>query len=208
MHLICAEKTGRCPPSPEQLVISPGPKTTQRRELSTMSTMPVNVEIKAFARHPVRQKALTASLANGPAVVMDQCDTFFHVLRGRLKLRETIGKPATLIQYDRPNLYGIRTSRYRVIPIEDPDRVKQILGHILGISGEVHKRREFFQVPPARIHLDTVDGLGQFIEIEVVIEPGQSTQYGHETAHDLMSKLAITKSDLIAEAYIDLIISV
>ncbi len=130
-----------------------------------------------------------------------------HV-RGRLKLRETVGKPATLIQYERPNLCGTRTSRYRVIPIEDPDRVKQILDHILEISGEVHKRQEFFQIPPARIHLDTVDGLGQFIEIEVVIEPGQSTQYGHETAHDLMSKLAITKSDLIAETYIDRITSV
>jgi len=69
----------------------------------------------------------------------------------------------------------------------------------------VRKRRNVYFFGQTRIHLDQVDGLGAFIEIEVVLDPGQDIQYGTAVAEDLMSKLGIEKEDLVAGAYVDLL---
>ena len=57
-----------------------------------------------------------------------------------------------------------------------------------------------------RIHLDDVESLGTFLELEVVLEPDQTEKEGIEIAERIMKSLGITKNDLVSKAYIALLI--
>jgi adenylate cyclase class IV len=54
--------------------------------------------------------------------------------------------------------------------------------------------------------LDEVEGLGPFIELEVVLQPGQDISQGVAIAHDLMAKLGISQNQLVEKAYVDLLL--
>lgn len=56
-----------------------------------------------------------------------------------------------------------------------------------------------------RIHLDRVRGLGEFLELEVVLRDGESAELGVQEAHELMALLGVGDSQLIEGAYVDLL---
>ena len=105
----------------------------------------------------------------------------------------------------RPSEAGIRASTYAIVKIDDGEGLKQALSAALGIRGQVRKQRRLFLVGRSRIHFDTVVGLGQYIEIEVVMDDGQEMVQGEIIAGELMARLGIDKTDLVAGAYIDLL---
>ncbi|HSB67662.1 MAG TPA: class IV adenylate cyclase, partial [Anaerolineales bacterium] len=74
-----------------------------------------------------------------------------------------------------------------------------------GVRGVVSKVRYLFMVGQTRIHLDKVSDLGEFIELEVVLNSGQSDADGEWIANGLMRQLGITEQDLIDTAYVDLL---
>ena len=74
-----------------------------------------------------------------------------------------------------------------------------------GIRGVVRKTRYLYLVGQTRIHLDDVEGLGQFMELEVVLEDGQSDADGQVIAEGLMTALGVESGDLIDGAYMDLL---
>lgn len=164
-----------------------------------------NVEIKARLPDPARTRARTARLSETEPVWIEQRDTFFCVERGRLKLREFGDGRAELIWYERPDRPGPGESRYMVVPTRHPVRLATALGRSLGLRGAVSKRRELFRVGSTRIHLDRVEGLGAFLELEVVLDPGDEAARGDAIARDLMRKLGIRAEDLVDVAYIDLL---
>jgi len=164
-----------------------------------------NVEIKARARNFERQCRMALELAQVPPEHLIQEDTFFHVPDGRLKLREINDYSAELIYYERTDSPGPKESRYTVYPADNPEELKQVLAKALGIRAVVRKNRTVSLVGQTRVHLDQVDGLGQFIELEVVLEAGQDIEYGSAVAEGLMSRLGIEKRDLVAAAYVDLL---
>jgi predicted adenylyl cyclase CyaB len=91
------------------------------------------------------------------------------------------------------------------VATDDPDGLRRLLSEALGIEGTVRKKRHLFLVGQTRIHLDEVEGLGNFLELEVVLQNGQKPEEGMAIAAGLMEKLGVKKEDLIAGAYIDLI---
>jgi predicted adenylyl cyclase CyaB len=165
-----------------------------------------NVEIKARARDFASLRDRAASLAEGPPEVLRQEDTFFRSRRGRLKLRKLSEQSGELIHYDRPDEPGPSESRYMIIPTREPDVLKGALSQGLGAIGTVVKRREVFIVEGTRIHLDEVEGLGQFVELESVLSPGESSESGEMRVRRLSAALGIESSDLIDTAYIDMLL--
>ena len=83
--------------------------------------------------------------------------------------------------------------------------LKAVLSAALGVRGVVRKQRTLYQVGETRIHLDEVENLGSFLELEVMLSPGQSEEQGVNIAADLMARLGIEESDLVNVAYIDLL---
>jgi len=164
-----------------------------------------NVEIKARAADPGTLRARAERLSGGPPAVLEQNDTFFHCREGRLKLRELAGAPAELIHYVRPDTAGPSECRYTVCPCEAPGLLREALTAALGVRGRVRKVRSLYLVGRTRIHLDEVEGLGAFVELEVVLDPDQSSDDGERTAREIMDALGIDPADLLETAYIDLL---
>lgn len=167
--------------------------------------MPSNIEIKARANHFERQKQLAEDLSDSPAKQITQDDTFYRIPQGRLKLRVLSGGEGELIHYERDDSTGPKTSTYSIYSTKSPESLHATLGSALGIRGVVRKKRTLYRIGQTRIHLDEVDELGRFIELEVVMQPGQTAEQCIQTAEDLMQRLEISKADLIDRAYIDLL---
>lgn len=167
--------------------------------------MPTNVEIKARVRDRSRIEAVVRTHATAPAEHLQQVDTFFHVPNGRLKLRVINGTRAELIRYDRPDEPGPKASRYSVTPVENAVEMRQTLADAHGIRATVRKTRSVYLVGQTRVHLDTVDGLGEFVELEVVLTDGQTEEAGRSVAQSLMHAFDIGEEELVDRAYVDLL---
>jgi predicted adenylyl cyclase CyaB len=167
--------------------------------------MPSNIEIKAGISHLPKVAALVATMSDKPPKTLRQRDTFFGCSTGRLKLRELETGEGELIFYDRADVMGAKQSHYEIARVADAVTLKSVLQQALGETVVVEKTRVLYLVGQTRVHLDTVNGLGTFLELEVVLRPDQSPTEGHEIAADLMSRLGIRESDLLAEAYADML---
>ena len=165
--------------------------------------MPSNIEIKARARNFEEIKARAKKLSDTPVQVIPQEDTFFNSPQGRLKLR-VLADHAQLIYYIRADQEGPKRSDYHITRSIDPENLKRVLELAYGIRGVVKKTRYLYLVGQTRVHLDDVHGLGQFMELEVVMADGQSDAEGQAIAEGLMASLGVEKSDLIDGAYMDL----
>lgn len=166
-----------------------------------------NIEIKARIPHLATIRTKAAALASGPIETIDQTDTFFAVPRGRLKVRTFSDGSGELITYERADQEGPKESVYMRVACEDARALSQALGNVLLIRGIVRKRRELFLLGRTRVHLDRVDDLGCFVELEVVLSPGESIEDGQSEAHRLLRALEIPGGALVAESYIDLLSS-
>lgn len=164
-----------------------------------------NVEIKARARDFARQRRLALELADNAPADIWQRDTFFSTEKGRLKLRELAPDAGELIHYERPDTKGPRESRYEIFRTREPAALVDVLGQALGVRGVVEKRRTLLLAGQTRIHLDEVTGLGDFLELEVVLTEDQTTADGERLAKELMDRLEIHPGDLVDRAYIDLL---
>ena len=167
--------------------------------------MASNIEIKAKARNFSQQKDLACKLTDSPEELICQEDTFFKTLKGRLKLRMFSPSQGELIYYERDNISGPKQSNYSISKTYEPIKLKDMLSCALGVQGVVRKKRYVFIVGHTRIHLDDVDGLGYFIELEVVMQPNQTAKECLQTANEIMEKMQIREDDLIDVAYIDLL---
>jgi predicted adenylyl cyclase CyaB len=167
--------------------------------------MATNIEIKAEIKDLKKLRALVEELSDVPGVTIAQEDTFFHAPRGRLKLRTLSPEHGELIYYEREDASGPKPSNYLVYATNDPNSLKATLSASLGVRGIVRKRRTLYQMGQTRIHLDEVEGLGTFLELEVVLGPGQGEHEGATISAELMAQLGIRKADLVEVAYIDLL---
>ena len=167
--------------------------------------MPANIEIKARVRDFTDITSCAEKLSDTPVEVIQQEDTFFNVPQGRLKLRVLAPDRGQLIYYTRPDQEGPKRSDYHIAHVSDPENLRHVLELAYGIRGVVKKTRYLYLVGQTRVHLDDVQDLGQFMELEVVMREGQGDAKGQEIAEGLMTRLGVERSDLLDGAYMDLI---
>ena len=160
-----------------------------------------NVELKARLPDLEAARKLAAALATEHPGTQHQRDTYFHVRRGRLKLREIDGQSAQLVWYERPDDRGPRASHYLLVPVAEPEGLTAALTGALGVRGVVEKRREVFLWHNVRIHLDEVVGLGTFLEFEAVLGPDVDEAAGRAQIAELAERFAIAPDDLLSGSY-------
>lgn len=164
-----------------------------------------NIEIKARVADLQAVAAAAEALgAQGPTEIL-QDDAFFPCPNGRLKLRAFADGTGELIFYRRADQAGPKESFYLRSHTTQPDVLRESLVLAYGSAGRVRKKRLLYLHGRTRIHLDQVQGLGSFVELEVVLADGESTQDGVDEAHGLMQRLGIDADGLIDGAYVDLL---
>lgn len=168
--------------------------------------MPENVEIKASIANLADFQIKAKELSKTDGEVLEQEDVFFSVPNGRLKLRTVKDVKSELIFYDRPDQEGPKHSEFYTTPVPDPDSLKDCLSRAVGIKGVLRKVRTLYMVGQTRVHVDQVEGLGSFMELEVQMQEGQTVEQLQKIAEDLMQKLGVSNKDLISVAYMDLLL--
>ena len=131
----------------------------------------LNVEIKARCANLDTVRSLLQSKCADAKGTDHQVDTYFRVPSGRLKLREGNIENA-LIHYERADSEGPKASRITLHRTEPGSSLKEVLTNALGVLAVVDKRREIFFLENVKFHLDTVEGLGTFVEIEAIDRDG------------------------------------
>jgi homotetrameric cytidine deaminase len=164
-----------------------------------------NVELKAHDPDPPR--TLERALSHGAEDhgLLRQRDTYFTVPHGRLKLREEEPGGATLIAYARPDVASEHVSSYRLVPVLEPERLRESLADACGIRAVVVKRRHLLMWETVRIHLDEVRGLGSFIELEAVAAPGSDLSRERALVAELRLLLDVRDEALREGSYADVL---
>lgn len=167
--------------------------------------MPRNIEIKARIDDLDTVLRRAAELADEEPTEIPQDDTFFACAAGRLKLRTFSPAAGELIFYRRADEAGPKTSFYLRSPTDDPDALREVLRAAYGTAGRVRKLRRLYLAGRTRIHVDRVEGLGDHLELEVVLAEGEPPEPGIAEARDLMAKLGVDPAQLVEGAYVDLL---
>jgi homotetrameric cytidine deaminase len=164
-----------------------------------------NVELKAHDHDP--EATLAAALAHGAQDqgVLTQKDTYFAAREGRLKLREE-HDAATLIAYARADAATARTSAYHLVDVPDPATLTAALDAALGTVVVVEKFRRLLLWEGVRIHLDAVEGLGTWVELEAVAPAGSDLTEEHRKVAELRAVLKISDDDVVARGYAALLL--
>lgn len=168
--------------------------------------MPRNIEIKAKIESIELLLTKALAIADQGPVEIEQDDTFFRCDAGRLKLRTLSPSAGELIFYRRADQQGPKESFYQLTPTHEPDRLRETLSLACGQIGRVQKKRTLLLLGRTRIHLDRVQGLGHFLELEVVLEEDEPLEAGMQEANDIMAQLGVEPSRLIEGAYLDLLL--
>ncbi len=139
---------------------------------------------------------------------MQQTDRYFEVSEyRRVKLRTIKAADAArseLIEYERPETEGIRVSRYRITPVRSEDGACAVpKGPPIVV---VEKSREVLLWDNVRIHLDTVSSLGNYLELEAVIDEAHDETTCRRQVDLLLSALSIDADDLVKASYADLVL--
>lgn len=164
-----------------------------------------NVKIKARVLDFDAVYESARMVSGGLPELIQQEDVFFHTDQGRLKLRLLTPSRGELIYYERDDTAGPKTSSYQIAETDKPDALRSVLEKAIGEKQMVRKQRWLFRVGRTRIHLDRVEGLGDFMELEVVLDVAEPAQAGETEARELMSQLGIDPEMLVQGAYADLL---
>jgi homotetrameric cytidine deaminase len=164
-----------------------------------------NVELKARDPDPRRSLERCVALGAEDRGELRQRDTYFAARRGRLKLREQEPGGAELIAYERADAAQARESRYRIAPVAEPEALRDALDAALGTTVVVDKRRRLFLWEGVRIHLDRVDGLGAFVELEGVAPGGSDLAREAKLVARVREELEIRDEAIESVSYADLL---
>jgi adenylate cyclase, class 2 len=165
--------------------------------------MPTNLEIKAKYPSLAQAREISRTLGARFGGMLNQTDTYFRVKQGRLKLREINDRGLELIHYRRKNTLGSRYSDYTVLELKKKEAAKRVLKSLFDTLVIVKKKRELFLYKNSRIHIDSVVGLGGFIEFEVLVTRGK--KQANQLMLFLKREFGIDSSNLIAGSYSDML---
>ena len=163
-----------------------------------------NLELKSKYANMEKLHRLMFELGAEYQKTMRQIDTYFAVPKGRLKLREIDGETAQLVYYERADESASRYSNYSIVEITDAPGFKQMMTDALGVKAIVDKMRELWIYGNTRIHIDDVNGLGHFVELETVII-NQTEAEAQAEHHFVKHALEINDAQIVPVSYSDLI---
>lgn len=165
----------------------------------------INVEIKSRCADPQRVRAVLREREARFAGVDHQVDTYFRVSEGRLKVREGNIENA-LIYYRRADAVGPKQSEVSLYTVERGAELRAVLSAALGVLATVDKQREIYYVGNVKVHVDEVQGLGPFVEIEAAGDEQADREALLRQCREYMEAFGVREAELVAGSYSDLLI--
>lgn len=168
--------------------------------------MHINVEFKARCSRPHDIRAILEREGAEYKGRDHQVDVYFNVLRGRLKLRKgTIEN--NLIGYEREDLTGAKQSSVGLLKTDPDSPLEQILTTALGVKVTVDKLRDIYFIDNVKFHIDQVERLGSFVEVEAIDVDGTiGKEKLQEQCDRYRALLGIQDEDLLAASYSDMLL--
>ena len=166
--------------------------------------MPILARVARISSVAALAEKVSEIADSGPTTIV-QDDSFFRCETGRLKLRRFSDDSGELIYYRRPDRQAPKESFYLRSPTTEPLAMIESLTLAYRKRGRIKKRRTLFLVGRTRVHLDVVEQLGDFLELEVVLEKSEPPESGIHETRQLMHRLGIQRAQLVEGAYIDLL---
>ncbi|PKQ66104.1 hypothetical protein BZG01_12135 [Labilibaculum manganireducens] len=167
--------------------------------------MPTNIEIKAYCENKEKIRKILLSIGAGCNGTDHQTDTYFHSKSGILKFKEG-SIENMLIHYIREDKKGSNESQVHLYSTNPDSTLKEILTQTLGTRSVVEKTREIYAIDNVTYHIDTVKGLGDFVEIIAKNNDGSiSIDKLREQCNQYIKILEINAKHLISESYSDLL---
>ncbi len=168
--------------------------------------MPLNVEIKARSSQIKTVRRLLENQVARFVGVDHQVDTYFKVARGRLKLREGNIENA-LIHYSRSDQAGPKKSEVLLYQSPTTANLKEVLEAALDKLVVVDKMREIYFIDNVKFHLDKVQDLGTFVEIEAIDQDGTiGEEKLQEQCNYYLQLFQTPAEDLVSYSYSDLLL--
>jgi len=162
------------------------------------------VELKARYEDLGKARALLSGATSLGTFV--QSDTYFSLGERRLKLRTVDRvKEGQLVYYERPDASGVKESQVLLATVSDGAAVREMLTRVFPVQAEVRKTREVYRFQGVQVHLDTVAGLGKFLEFEKILTDDSEREEGRKTLEALRRYFQIPEEDLMASSYSDLV---
>lgn len=167
----------------------------------------LNVEIKARCNHPEKIREVLNQNNAWFKGKDHQIDTYFKIEKGRLKLREG-NIENSLIHYQRENRKGPKQSHIQLYRSHKDDGLKEVLLKALETLVVVDKQREIYFIDNIKFHIDQIQGLGSFVEIEAIDETGEiGLEKLNQQCEQFIHLFEIEPGDLISESYSDMILN-
>lgn len=176
--------------------------------------MPTNVEIKARVSDEDVGRILCVLGEKGakePTAVITQDDTFFraNTVGRHLKLRNEnpngADGPGRLIYYEREATTLARPSAFTIVEVSSVYDTSKMLERSIGISGRVYKERRLFMLGRTRVHIDRINGLGMYVELEVQMDPGEPIEHGVAEADAIMQAFQIPNGNRESRTYMQIL---
>jgi predicted adenylyl cyclase CyaB len=168
--------------------------------------MPRNIEIKVRVPDLQAVRPTAQQLASQSLGADEQVDRYYEVAGAqRVKLRTSRRSAPALIRYARPETANVRASDYDISPVRDGDAGLCVVPKGAPIV-TVRKRREVFLVDNVRIHLDEVDGLGTFLELEPAVDAEHDEATCRRQIGEITRALGLEPSEFLRASYADLLL--
>jgi adenylate cyclase, class 2 len=170
--------------------------------------MHLNIEFKARCKNPERVRELLKREGADYKGRDSQTDVYFNVSNGRLKLRKG-NIENNLIGYSRKNLVGPKQSEVHLFKTEPNTSLEEVLTSALGVKVIVNKKRDIYFIENVKFHIDEVQGLGSFVEVEAIDLDGRTGKEKLQQQCDKYKKmLEVEDEDLLAKSYSDLLLEI
>ena len=168
--------------------------------------MHINVEFKAHCENPDRVRDLLAKEGADYKGRDHQVDVYFNVPNGRLKLRKG-NIENSLIGYQREDIASAKQSNVHLFRTEPGTPLEAILTTTLGVKVIIDKQRDIYFIGNVKFHVDEVQGLGSFVEVEAIdLEGNIEREKLQQQCNQYKTLLGIRDEDLLAKSYSDLLL--
>jgi len=115
----------------------------------------------------------------------------------------------SLIGYQREDIAGSKQSNVHLFKTEPNTALEAILATTLGVKVIVDKQRDIYFIGNVKFHVDEVQGLGSFVEVEAIdLEGNIGREKLQQQCDKYKAMLGIRDEDLLAKSYSDLLLEV